>query len=274
MKKIWKELNIVKDIFALTFASPYTFWEKCSLLKVQLISYLALKFKVKNKIATTSLMGMKVSFYGHFNLLYLIKEIFLLGEYKIQSSDEFPVIIDCGANIGLSVLYFKKIHPGCKILAFEPNPDVYALLKKNVAQNKLENVEIYNLCLSSSEGDIEFHLDENFGSMQGSVLLGRGGTRKIKVKSVQLSSFIEGNIDLVKMDIEGAELVVIDELIRSGKVNFVQNFLIEYHHNIPGQKTGLGAFISQFENHGFRLNLRSRFNDQGEFQDVFLNLYQ
>ena len=40
--------------------------------------------------------------------------------------------IDCGANIGISILFFKKQYPDCTIMAFEPNPHAFPLLEKNV----------------------------------------------------------------------------------------------------------------------------------------------
>src|SRR5690606_10585892 len=64
-------------------------------------------------------------------------EIFREEIYKfIPVSDKAP-IIDCGTNMGLSLLYFSENYPGRKIIAFEPDPDLYRLL--------LENIEAFNL---------------------------------------------------------------------------------------------------------------------------------
>jgi hypothetical protein len=128
--------------------------------------------------------------------------------------------------------------------------------------------------LSDSEGEIEFYINENFGTMEGSVFEERGGSKKLKVKAVRLSSYIKEEVDLVKMDIEGAEIKVLDDLKRNDKLNFVNTYLIEYHHNIPGLVSGLGRFIRDFEENSFSINLRSGFQNQGDFQDVFLRIFK
>ena len=110
--------------------------------------------------------------------------------------------------------------------------------------------------------------------MEGSVLEERGGNKKLKVKAVRLSSYIKEEVDLVKMDIEGAEINVLDDLKRNEKLNSVNTYLIEYHHNIPGQLSGLGRFIHDFEENNFGISLRSGFRNQGEFQDVFLRIFK
>jgi FkbM family methyltransferase len=274
MKKIKNAITQFIEIFSLTFRSQFTTSEKLSLLRALIWCYFGVKLKIKKKVITLKLIGMQISSYGYFNLLHQLKEIFLLSEYQISTTNKSPVIIDCGANIGLSILYFKKKCPNSKIFAFEPNPNVFNLLKLNIEQNHLQGVELYNYCLSDSEGEIEFYVNENLGTMEGSVLEERGGANKLKVKAVRLSSYIKEEVDLVKMDIEGAEINVLDDLKRNGKLNSVNTYLIEFHHNIPGQLSGLGRFIQDFEENNFGVSLRSGFHNQGEFQDVFLRIFK
>ena len=274
MRKIKNAITQFLGIFTSTFGSQFTTSEKLSLLRALIWCYLGVKLKMKKGVITVKVMGLRISSFGYFNLLYQLKEIFLLGEYQISTTKKSPVIIDCGANIGLSILYFKKKYPTSKIIAFEPNPNVFAILKLNLEQNQIQGVELYNYCLSDSEGEIEFYINENLGSMEGSVLEERGGNKKLKVKAVRLSSYIKEEVDLVKMDIEGAEINVLDDLKRNEKLNSVNTYLIEYHHNIPGQLSGLGRFIHDFEENNFGISLRSGFRNQGEFQDVFLRIFK
>ncbi len=274
MRKIKKSIFQFIEILSLTLGSTYAISEKLSLLKTLIWCYLGVKFKIKKEVVTFNLLGLRISSFGYFNLLYQIKEIFLLNEYQISITSKSPVIIDCGANVGISVLYFKWKYPNSKIIAFEPNPNVFRLLEKNVQQNHLQGVEVFNYCLAEEEGEIEFFINDNPGTMEGSVLAERGGTRILKVKSVRLSTYINGAIDVVKMDVEGAEIKILEDLICHGKLNSVNNYLIEYHHNIPGQETGLGRFIHAFEENRFVISLRSGFNNQGEFQDVFLRIFK
>jgi len=274
MRKIKNAITQFLEIFTLTFGSQFTTTEKLSLLRALIWCYFGVKLKLKNRVITVKVIGLRISSFGFFNLLHQLKEIFLLGEYQISTTKKSPVIIDCGVNIGLSILYFKKKYPTSKIIAFEPNPNVFSILRLNMEQNQIRGVELYNYCLSDSEGEIEFYINENLGTMEGSVLEERGGNKKLKVKAVRLSTYIKEEVDLVKMDIEGAEISVLNDLKKNDKLNSVNTYLIEYHHNIPGQLSGLGRFIHDFEENNFGVSLRSGFRNQGDFQDVFLRIFK
>src|SRR5438105_2732424 len=61
--------------------------------------------------------------------------IFVNHCYAFRSGTQSPLILDCGANIGLSTLYFKRAFPNARIIAFEPDPRVYEALVHNVHGN-------------------------------------------------------------------------------------------------------------------------------------------
>src|SRR5688572_14359002 len=63
--------------------------------------------------------------------------------YKFNPSSENPVIIDCGANMGVSVLFFAKEYPKARIIAFEPDAAIYDVLQKNIASFHLNHVELH-----------------------------------------------------------------------------------------------------------------------------------
>ncbi|EEN5590843.1 FkbM family methyltransferase, partial [Salmonella enterica subsp. enterica serovar Mountpleasant] len=71
---------------------------------------------------------------------------------QILSSGKRPVIVDCGANIGTSVLYFLGEYPDAHIVAIEPAPANVALLERNTEGL---NVKVINKGVSSSEGEME-----------------------------------------------------------------------------------------------------------------------
>src|SRR5690606_9860791 len=117
-------------------------------------------------------------------------EIFVANEYSFQSPSSNPVIIDCGANIGVSVLYFKKTVPNCKIIAFEPNPYAYKLLKENIKQNKISGIETHESALYDHESIISFFIRKDVGTPSASVRNDRGGETQIEVKTEKLSSYL------------------------------------------------------------------------------------
>ena len=68
----------------------------------------------------------------------LLKEKFIDEEYLIELGSSRPIIIDCGANIGVSLIYFKYLYPHSEVHCFEPYTFAFEYLQKNVAENKLK----------------------------------------------------------------------------------------------------------------------------------------
>jgi FkbM family methyltransferase len=127
-----------------------------------------------------------------------------------------PTIIDVGANIGLMSLNLYHFFPEAKIFSFEPGPFQYSLLKKNIHYNQLSNsIKIFNMAVSESSGEMEFHVHgPGDSSGDGFIDTGRAGESKIiKVKTVSLDEWWTNRqkhtVDLLKIDTEGAELQVL-----------------------------------------------------------------
>jgi FkbM family methyltransferase len=160
------------------------------------------------------------------------EEVFDNEEYifKSESVPEAPFILDCGSNIGISILYFKSKYPGSRILGFEPVPECFAILTKNIEQNDLENVQVTNAALSDSDGQVCLFVGADHDLRGASINRSWGGQTTedhIFVKSVRLSKYINGRVDFLKLDIEGAEEIVIPEI--RNKLPFVKELYIEYH---------------------------------------------
>jgi len=174
------------------------------------------------------------------------KDIFVDKTYEFKTSSTEPLIYDCGANYGISCLYFKSIYPLCKIKAFEADPAISQLLQSNIAASGFSNVEIFNKAVWTSSGHIEFGVE---GADGGSINL--SSDKKIKVASVRLKDLIESEnkIDMLKIDIEGSET---DVIIDCGDcLNKIDNIFIEYHswNNSP-QK--LDAILNVLAGNKFR----------------------
>src|SRR5262249_62206976 len=71
----------------------------------------------------TNLLGERFEVVDAESFLSIYDQIFVREIYRFESSDDAPFIIDGGANIGASVLYFKKLYPKSRIIAFEPDPE-------------------------------------------------------------------------------------------------------------------------------------------------------
>ncbi len=225
-------------------------------------------------VVTQNIFEYKVTGLSYRELLYLFREIFLDHQYSFNCEHNEPKILDCGANIGMAILFFKKKFPKSKILAFEPNPLAFACLKKNVEDNLLENVEVINSGLSGETGTITFYTDKG-NSLISSINMDRGGKDNIVVNMVKLSDFLQHRqFDFAKIDIEGAEWEVITDLKNSNTLANVHQYIFEYHHNLTNVSHRLSEFLLVFDQLNFEYNLRASFQEIGDFQDVSIHFYQ
>lgn len=266
-KTVLKNLQISKS-------AKYNFKEKLIVFKILNTLYFKSLFNKNTKEIVQNIFHFKVSANSYNTLSFLFKEIFISKDYFFQTANNEPVIVDCGANIGMSVLFFKFIYPNCSIVAFEPNPKAFYLLKKNVEQNNLKNVKLYNLALSDKEGEIDFFIGDNESILLASVIEERGGYKTFKIKSDKLSNYLNTKVDLIKMDVEGSENQVLNDLVATGTIKIAENYIIEYHHRINKQKSSLSAFIRPFEDAAYEYNVKSSFGSIGAFQDILLNFYK
>jgi FkbM family methyltransferase len=176
--------------------------------------------------------GITFSYVNEREFLEMYNEIFRVHQYRFSTASPTPFIIDCGANIGLAVLYFKKVYPSARILAFEPNPTTFQLLEKNISQNNLKDVELVNAAVSNAQGTMDFYISEDEGLPWASRDTGirrttQGSWETITVPSVQLSSYINQRVDFLKLDIEGMEEMVLREI--EDKLHFMREIRLEFH---------------------------------------------
>ncbi len=213
---------------------------------------------------------------GQFSLSYnnkdmteaIIYEIFHEKIYDFKTGKTAPLIIDAGSNIGVATIFFKSIYPRAKICCFEPDPNSFALLKKNVLNNCLRDITLVNAALAGQPGIVDFygHIDsETPYSCGNSIIKSWGEQRSIydlnylnknktQVSAVQLSNYINEEIDFLKLDVEGAERQVIDEL--GDKLNLIKNIAMEIHcTEDPKFINHLGSIISTLKKYSFHIDV-------------------
>lgn len=220
-----------------------------------------------------SLLGWNIEHLGRLNLILLYSEIFARQSYRFASSRADPVIFDCGANIGMATLYFKWLYPKARITAFEPDPSTFRVLKTNIERNHLENTVAHNLALGEVDGGIDFHVPEP-GSLMMSALSSRTNGQTISVACKRLSGFITGPVDLLKLDVEGMEGPVLQDLADTGKLSLVHEAIIEVHHNLPNSPATLGHILQLLECASFHYHVLHAYapsSDCSTFQDVLIH---
>jgi len=134
------------------------------------------------------------------------QDIFVKRALDFTAASPAPRILDCGANIGVASLFFRRRYPGARITAFEADPALFALLDANLDANGAATVERRNVALWTSTGRLTF-CSEGSDSGMIEALPGAVDGRSVVVPSVRLRDVIEAesSIDLLKVDIEGAE---------------------------------------------------------------------
>jgi FkbM family methyltransferase len=133
---------------------------------------------------------------------------------------EDAVCVDAGANIGIHSLGMSHLAPQGHVYAFEPSPGAFDWLQRNLSQNGVTNVTAVQSALSDRVGTIGFHdvpffTAGSFTAEEGSYLgSGAVGSNLVEVPCTTLDTFVEAHrvqrVDVVKIDVEGAELAVLD----------------------------------------------------------------
>jgi FkbM family methyltransferase len=198
------------------------------------------------------MFGSQIHYFRGSDLLLLYKEIFVDLEYMVQIDNKSPYIIDCGSNIGMSVLFFKKLYPECKIIGFEPDPDTFATISRNVTENGLGDVTIFPYAVGDTEGTVEFYNNPEWrGSIGMSAVDRTGNPNVVRLKAVRLSGFIDREVDLLKLDVEGAERSVLSDLDAAGKLSWIKNIVMEYHHHFGPNRDDFSRTLGLLEQNGF-----------------------
>jgi len=181
--------------------------------------------------------------------------------YEFKSSSSTPYIIDCGANMGLSVYYFSKLYPNATIVAFEPEEAIYEVLQKNITAFKLKNVTVYKKAVWDSETTLQFYTDRGMG---GSVTNVFSKQKPTLIQTLRLADFMNKKVDMLKMDIEGAEFNVLkscENLLKN-----VEHLFVEYHSFINKEQQ-LDDLLALLKKVGFRYHLKESFSMKKPFME-------
>jgi len=200
---------------------------------------------------TTRLLGPTLLLTDVATFLPTYKEIFEHEIYKFRADSEFPKILDCGANIGLSVIYFKSLYPQSRIVAFEPDPKLGEVLAANLESFKIQDVEVINKAVWSVNTTLEFFSE---GSDSGRLSESIEGASRLSVETIRLAEFLHETVDFLKMDIEGAETEVLSDV--NDMLCNVKNIFIEYH-SFSSKPQTLTHLLGILDQAGFRLHIQN-----------------
>jgi FkbM family methyltransferase len=212
-----------------------------------LLGYLLL-----SRVGTTlKILGMRLTYEVNLKNYYLmlLKEVFLDDIYTFTTATHQKLsdlekdanksarggggalIVDVGANIGITTAFLKNRYPKTYLIAIEASPINYNFLNKNVDLNKFTNIETLNCFVSNNEKHIKFFHNKNRPGGSYGTGFKEASTKeliKFDVKTKKLSKIIAGFKNIViKIDVEGAEYLILDDLKSSKSIDEILEIVVE-----------------------------------------------
>jgi FkbM family methyltransferase len=168
--------------------------------------------------------------------LWAVKETFLDAFYTRYGAavQDGWTVVDIGAGVGDFSILSAYSHPNTKVFAYEPFPDSFQLLEKNLAQNGLKNVTAFQSAVWGEKGTLSLDLSGGeplqLTSHDAEVQEEQG--RMISVQAVTLEDILGGQgierIDLLKLDCEGAEYAILMDVSKK-VLDRIERIVMEVH---------------------------------------------
>ncbi len=175
------------------------------------------------------------------------EHVFVLKEYDFPIPFEPRLIVDGGANIGMSAIYFARRFPQATIVAVEPDPDNYALLRHNTRD--FSKVDCCQAGLWSAPGYLRIKdrsADANSYQVEHTDHAGADTLEALSIGEI-LKKSGETTLDIVKLDIEGAER----EIFQRGYESWLPHtklLIVELHDRmVPGCSKALFEAVSKYD---------------------------
>lgn len=185
------------------------------------------------------------------SFLFMKKEIFEQEIYKFNSISDEPYIIDCGANIGLSIIYFKQLFPKAVVIGFEPDDKIFNVLQHNLEAYHVFNVELIKKACWNEETTLQFYSE---GADGGRFAREFDQQNIIEVQTLSLKNYLNRKVDFLKIDIEGAETEVMEDI--KDLLDNVERIFVEFH-SFVGKEQMLPEILNILKRAGFRLHITS-----------------
>jgi FkbM family methyltransferase len=177
---------------------------------------------------------------------WIAREVFFAGCYEAQGSSfvrnslrSGMNFVDVGANWGFFTLMAAHlVGVSGKVVALEPDPRIFLKLKSNVERNKLEQVRVFDVAAADRDSELILAAHDESAENWGISRLVEGGSKTqetFTVRSRRLDSLLDdaglGSVDLLKIDVEGAEDMVLTGMEAGLKSYRYRRILLELHPN-------------------------------------------
>ena len=187
---------------------------------------------------------------------WIVKETCLDRDYERMSVDlqDGWTVVDIGAGLGDFAVHAAAGRPNSRVFAFEPSPESFALLQRNIALNGTRNVAAYPTAVSGGAGDVMLDTREKELARRGSRADTDGGMRVPTTTLDHVFSDLSiQDCNYLKIDTEGAEYSILFDASPS-TLERIQHVCLEFHERASAfGRTDLVAF---FRGHGFETAVR------------------
>ena len=189
---------------------------------------------------------------------FILEEIYIkniYGPYLHGKKD--LTILDLGCNIGLFSMFATQFAK--QIYAFEPTKETFEIAKKNIAENNITNVKLFQKAIMKDDGNITFYHSEN-STMNSAMASIQTEEFKIvgkeEVEGIRLDTFVkqEGitHIDFMKVDCEGSESEIIGGKGFENIASMVDSLIVEYH---VWSGVNVQQLVTTLRDYGYKVNL-------------------
>lgn len=233
-----------------------------------LLRFQILGSATKGKKRLMRFPGIRLWCYDPLSVLWQYKEIVLDKCYTLEILAPNVVILDCGANVGMSIINFSRNFPENKIIAFEANPQIAALLKENLKLNNVQNCEVIEKAVWTNDNGVSMNITPDDASSTSL----KNETSTL-IQSIDFRNFLSGlkTRAVLKMDIEGAEMDVLPHC--DGALTNVGYMFLEYHSYYKHAQD-FDKLLSMLSKNSFRYSISRSyvFNDISQPVEFVVNL--
>lgn len=197
---------------------------------------------------TLRLMDLEIEYVDALSLAPQWHDIFVRETLGFRPVTDTPIVLDCGANIGLASIWIKRRFPRARLTAFEADPNIAAVLARNLDRNGIRDVDVVEAAVWRENTTLPFRAEGSDAGAIAAVAAQTPGS-VVDVPAIRLRDRLAGApVDLLKLDIEGAELDVLEDA--ADALDHVRAMQIEVHDFAPGRRL-LAQCLLVLERAGF-----------------------
>jgi FkbM family methyltransferase len=180
---------------------------------------------------------------------------------RIAAKQDGFVFVDIGANVGAYALFVAaQAGSGARVLAIEPQPAIFERLVTNIRLNPFGTVKAVDCAVADKSGEVTLFLDPSNQGESSVKIIGSSRATPVKVQARTLLELLQdegfGHVDAVKLDVEGAEDLILEPFLREAPRELLPRLLI--------LEDGSGRWqvdlVKLLQDNGYRLTERTRLN--------------